>query len=63
MDTSDTRQICEIFGKDHVFNISGVNGFTESMYNYYEPQHYRPHIANALMDAAYSELPDAIKQE
>ena len=63
MDTSDSREICEILGRDHIFDFSGVNGFTNSMYNFFEPEHYRPHIANTLMDAAYSGIIDTIIQQ
>ncbi len=63
MDTSDSREICEILGKEHIYDFSGVNGFTNSMYNFFEPEHYRPHIANALMDAAYSGFRDSITQQ
>jgi hypothetical protein len=63
MDTSDSREIGAILGNEHIYDFSGVNGFTNSMYNFFEPEHYRPHIANALMDAAYSGIIDSIIQQ
>lgn len=43
-----------IFGEKNVFDFSGINKFTQSKYNYYEPSHYRPFIADSLMKIIYS---------
>jgi hypothetical protein len=42
-----------LFDKNNVFNFSGKNKFTESIYNYYEDSHYRPHVANQIMEQIY----------
>lgn len=44
-----------VFGKNHVHNFSGENEFTTNKSNYYESVHYRPHLANELMDIVYSD--------
>ena len=42
-----------IFGKSNVHNFSGKNELTESIHNFYETSHYRPHVANKIMDSIY----------
>jgi hypothetical protein len=42
-----------IFGKSNVHDFSGKNELTESIYNFYETSHYRPHVANKIMDSIY----------
>lgn len=51
---TDLATINSIFGKDNVFDFSGINNFTEDIYNYYEISHYRPHVAIKIMDSIYS---------
>lgn len=43
----------EIFGKDKVFNFSGKNEFTDPIHNYYETSHFRPHVADEIMNIIY----------
>jgi hypothetical protein len=62
MDTGDSKEIAMILGADNIYDFSGVNGITNDVYNYFEPEHYRPHVANTLMDAAYSGIYDSIKK-
>jgi len=47
--------LVKIFGSEHIFDYSGKNEFTESIYNYYEDSHYRPHVAEAIMREIYAE--------
>lgn len=54
LDTTDLALLISIFGKDKVFDFSGINEMTSSIYNYYEQSHYRPHIATQIMDSIYS---------
>ncbi len=42
-----------IFGKEHVFDFSGVNFITNNVYNYYESYHYRPQVAKIILDSIY----------
>lgn len=42
-----------IFGKENVYNFSGKNEFTTPLGNYYEESHYRPHVANKIMQLIY----------
>lgn len=54
LNSSDISKLNEIFGEDNIFDFSGKNNITEDYTNYYESSHYRPHIANRIMDIIYS---------
>lgn len=41
------------FGEENVYDFSGKNQWTESVENYYETSHFRPHVANQLMEIVY----------
>ena len=43
----------EIFGKENVYDFSGINEFTEDYHNYYEAGHYRPLLGNKLLERIY----------
>ncbi len=43
-----------IYGSEHLYNFSGKNNFTEPIYNFYETSHFRPHVANAIMELIYN---------
>ncbi len=49
----DYATLCDIFGKDNIFDFSGINEITIDKYNYYENSHFRPRIANKIMDSIY----------
>jgi hypothetical protein len=51
----DLAKLRAAFGADAVFDFSGVNVWTASERNYYESSHYRPHVAQALLGAAYGQ--------
>ena len=42
-----------LFGDKNVFNFSGKNTFTEDYQNYYESDHYRPHVAKEILEIIY----------
>lgn len=46
--------LISVFGMKNVFDFSGKNKFTNSIYNYYESSHYRPKVANEIMDIIYN---------
>lgn len=43
----------EIFSESKVHDFSGVNDFTNSLGNFYEKSHYRPHVARQIMKKVY----------
>lgn len=50
----DDRKILQsIFGKENVYDFSGINEFTEDYHNYYESGHYRPLLGNKLLERIY----------
>ena len=46
--------LCSIFGKDHIYDFSGVNKWNKDYHNYYEHSHYRPIVSAEIMDIIYS---------
>ena len=53
LNEKDIKALCDIFGKENVFDFSGINDITNNMYNYYESYHYRPEVAKLMMDSIY----------
>jgi hypothetical protein len=49
----DLAYIQELFGKENVYDYSGINWITQDYHNFYEATHYRPFIANQIMDSIY----------
>lgn len=54
LNRADLARLENIFGKARVFNYSGKNDITVNMRNFYDPDHYRPFIADAILRDAYS---------
>ncbi len=52
----------EYFDAERIYDFSGVNRFTENYRNYYETSHYRPHVAEEIMQIVYGES-DKTKSE
>ena len=53
LNNQDLNYLNQLFGKDNVFDFSGINRFTKDYTNYYESSHYRPHIAREIMKLIY----------
>ncbi len=51
---ADIAALHAIFGQDKVFDFSGINDMTESIYNFYETSHFRPFVAARIMDSIYA---------
>lgn len=56
MNRADLQIINSIFGAKNVYDFSGINDITNDMHNYYEDSHYRPFVANKIMDSVYSKF-------
>jgi hypothetical protein len=50
---SDLKIINEIFGKENVYDFSGINEITQETGNYYEERHFKPSIADSIMHLIY----------
>jgi len=53
LNESDFAYLCSLFGKERVFDFSGINDITNDFHNYYEASHYRPHVARRILDSIY----------
>lgn len=51
--SEDYKILCDIFGKENIYDFSGINGITNDKHNYYEHVHYKVFVANAIMDSIY----------
>ena len=56
-DTTDMKMLCSVFSKENIYDLSGINDITACKYNYYENAHYRPFVANRIMDSIYGIVP------
>jgi hypothetical protein len=50
----DLNFLQKTFGKEKVFDYSGVNEITKDQGNYYEERHFKPYIANRIMKEMYA---------
>lgn len=55
IDENQLAHLIRLFGKQHVYNFSGKNKWTEPLGNFYENRHFRPHVAKSLLFEIYSE--------
>jgi hypothetical protein len=53
LNIEDLSILNALFGKENVFDFSGINQITNNLYNYYETSHYRPHVAKKIIDEIY----------
>jgi hypothetical protein len=54
MHPSDLQHLSEIFGSGNIYDFSGSNDWTTEYRNYYDPSHFRPHIAKKMLSIIYS---------
>jgi hypothetical protein len=53
LNARDLKVLNEIFGREFVFDFSGKNEITSTIYNYYESSHYRPHVCRWILSQLY----------
>lgn len=53
LNEQDLVYLENMFGKEHVFDFSGINEITNDYTNYYEDSHYRPQVARKIMQRIY----------
>jgi hypothetical protein len=51
---NDKKILISYFGKENVYDFSGVNKYTECIGNYYESSHYKPNVANEILKIIYN---------
>ena len=47
------RHLRKIFGNTAVYDFSGPSKWSKDYHNYYEPYHYRPHVATEILRIVY----------
>ncbi len=55
LNPQDLAYLKEVFGKNNVFDFSGVNEYTSDYHNYYENSHYLPSVARDIMSKVYNQ--------
>ena len=45
--------LVEILGKEHIYNFTGKNKYTEPISNFFESDHYKPYVANEILEEIY----------
>jgi hypothetical protein len=50
---NDYKCLCDVFGKNNVYDFSGVNEWTSDFHNYYDPSHYTSQVSREIMDSIY----------
>ena len=53
MEKAQIELLENLFGKENIYNFSGKNQYTQPIHNYYESSHYRPNVANDILDIIY----------
>lgn len=54
LNPEDLTLLRGIFGKERVYDYSGINRFTRDLHNYYETSHYRPRVGREIMREIYA---------
>lgn len=50
----DLETLIKYFGKENVYDFSGINNYTKNIANFYEIYHYKPSVANDIMNKIYA---------
>ena len=53
MNENDYLILYQIFGKENIYDFSGINEITNKVENYYDEYHYRPNVADFILDSIY----------
>jgi hypothetical protein len=51
---TDLEFLNSVFGKENVFDFTGVNRFSEDMSNFYDGLHFKTYVGRQLLEIAYS---------
>lgn len=54
LNPKDYETLCNIFGKNHVYDMTGINKWTSDYHYHYEYSHYTPQASAEVMDSIYS---------
>lgn len=59
LNPQDKKKLAVLFGENNIYDFSGVNPITEDFHNYYEDSHYRPHVAQYILQKIYQNVSSA----
>lgn len=54
LNRKDMDYLVSVLGASHIYDFTGINDITADLYNYYEPEHFRPAIAYRMLDSVYA---------
>lgn len=55
LNPKDVEILQQIFGKECIFDFTGINEYTIDVHNYYEEGHYRPILGRKLLHRIYAD--------
>ena len=53
LNRSDLEYLYRLLGQSNIYDFSGINVLTSNITNYYESSHFKPYVANKIMDSIY----------
>lgn len=53
LNKADLSYLKYLFGRENVYDFSGINEFTNDYRNYYDQWHYRPHVSREIIEEIY----------
>lgn len=53
LNPKDKNILIHLFGKENIYDFSGINEITQDYHNYYENSHYRPCAAQYILHKVY----------
>jgi hypothetical protein len=57
LNKKDVEVLISIFGTENVYDFSGINFITSDYHNYYDNGHYRPIVADSILNMIYRHKP------
>lgn len=54
---NDLEILQSVFGKDNVFDFTGINSFSDDKSNFYDGLHFKPYVGKELLEIAYDVKP------
>ncbi len=54
LNSKDLKFLNNLFGKENVFDFSGINNYTKNYKNFYETSHYRPQVTREILNEIYN---------
>jgi hypothetical protein len=62
INAADLQCLQQLFGKENVFDFSGVNKFTLDYTNYYDGRHYRTKVSEQILEIIYNQKKEPVHE-